>query len=271
MVDIMVPAETVAFRCNICEAENVVPVSGLRREMRSCDTCGSTVRVRSIVHALTSELFGRSLSLREVPHVAGMRGVGMTCWNGYAQPLAERIGFRNTFYHREPRLDILAIDPADEGSLDFIVSSDVFEHVTPPVGRAFENARRLLKPGGVLILTVPYDQPDVADAPTIEHYPSLHDFEVVEVNGRKIVRNTTADGEVEEFRDPVFHGGAGQTLEMRVFSEASLIRAFVDAGFDDIGVYRRDYLPAGVKWLAPVSCPIAARVRGDGQLRVERR
>lgn len=256
------------IRCNICGTQSDVSREQLRRETRSCEACGSTVRVRAIVHALTSELFGRSLELSEVPSVPEMRGIGMTCWTGYAKPL-ERIGFRNTFYHCEPRLDILDIDPADEGSLDYLVSSDVFEHVSPPVDRAFVNARRLLKPDGVLVLTVPYDRPFLPGEPTIEHYPELHDFEIVEIEGRKILRNTTASGEIQEFPDPVFHGGKGQTLEMRRFSEAGLLQALVDAGFDDIGIYRRDDLSAGVVWLTPVSCPVAARVRGHASPVIE--
>ena len=57
------------------------------------------------------------------------------------------------------------------GTYDFILSSDVFEHVAPPVERAFEEAFRLLKPNGFLCITVP----SVADD-TVEYYPDLHEY-----------------------------------------------------------------------------------------------
>jgi hypothetical protein len=64
--------------------------------------------------------------------------------------------YRNTFFHTEPLIDI--IDPPTEllGTLDSVISTDVFEHVVPPVERAFEGAFRLLKPGSALVLTVPF-------------------------------------------------------------------------------------------------------------------
>ncbi len=45
-----------------------------------------------------------------------------------------------------------ALDPKLEGQLDFVISSDVFEHVPPPVDIAFENTRRMLRPGGLFVL-----------------------------------------------------------------------------------------------------------------------
>ena len=75
----------------------------------------------------------------------------------------------------------------------------------PPVRTAF-NARRLLKPDGLLILTVPYG----LQAETMEHYPKLNDF-VIEGNGgdRRLI-NITVDGKRETFSNLVFHGGDGQ-------------------------------------------------------------
>jgi len=56
---------------------------------------------------------------------------------------------------RQPYLDITQPHPDQYGTYDFILSSDVFEHVAIPVERAFEEAFRLLKPHGVLCITVP--------------------------------------------------------------------------------------------------------------------
>ena len=174
-----------------------------------------------------------------------------------ASPLAQKLGYRNTYYHQEPRLDIAAEElPAElVGSCDFVISSEVLEHVPPPVQRAFDNVARLLRPGGSFILTVPYGtQPS-----TVEHFPNLADFEVLEENGDYVLRNRAADGTIEHYRDLVFHGGPGATLEMRVFSEASIIEHLLAAGLTDINVHRTPDFVHGVFWPESWSLPISAR------------
>src|SRR5208337_5051049 len=76
-------------------------------------------------------------------------------WGGYAAPLALKYRYRNTFFHSEPKLDITNPPDSMRGSLDFLISSDVFEHVLPPVSKAFAGAFDVLKPGGHLILSAP--------------------------------------------------------------------------------------------------------------------
>jgi hypothetical protein len=61
----------------------------------------------------------------------------------------------------------------------------------------------MLKPGGVLIITVPFG----LQSETIEHFPELNDYTIIEENGNYRLRNITTGGTVQEFRDLVFHGG----------------------------------------------------------------
>jgi SAM-dependent methyltransferase len=153
-------------------------------------------------------------------------------------------------------LDIAAeVSPALWGSNDFVISSDVFEHVLPPVARAFDNVSRLLKPGGLFILTVPFGtQPK-----TIEHFPELHDFKIVETDGNYVLTNVTREGVVQRFDRLVFHGGPGTTLEMRVFAEGDLIKHLAAAGFLEIEVHRNPLFQYGIWWAGPCSFPISAR------------
>lgn len=124
----------------------------------------------------------------------------------------------------------------------------------PPVARAFKNARRLLKPGGKFIFTVPFSlEPD-----TREHFPDLHDWSLAETDGTWTPTNRTRDGREERFSDLVFHGGPGSALEMRVFSRAALEREFRDAGFARVRVANEPYLPFGIHWPEPWSVPMAA-------------
>ncbi len=102
------------------------------------------------------ELFGKSLAIVDFPERPDLVGVGLSDWDGLAWRLAKKLGYANTYYHKEPLLDIAAKQGLQHDLYDFIISSDVFEHVCPPISTAFVNAYNLLKAGGVMILTVPY-------------------------------------------------------------------------------------------------------------------
>ena len=245
----------VRYRCNICDSTCMSRLAQLSREERSCWRCGSTVRMRAIIHLLSMELFGQSLTITEFPTRPDIKGIGLSDWDGYAVRLACKLGYTNTYYHQQPMLDITCVDPALAGTMDFVIASDVFEHVAPPVSMAFDNVRRLLKPNGVLILTVPY----TLERQTREHFPELYRFEVMQERGRYLLRNTTKDGEAQVFDNLVFHGGPGSTLEMRVFCEAVLLDHLKKSGFAQIKVHRQPCFGFGVVWLQDWSLPITAR------------
>lgn len=244
------------FRCNVCGRRCAAQPSELTREGRSCGGCGSTVRWRAVVRILSLELFGESRALPDFPVRRDIRGLGMSDWEGYAVPLARKLDYRNTHYDREPRLDITDIPAALEGTCDFLISSEVFEHVPPPVNTAFRNARRLLRPGGVMVFTAPYTK-----APqTVEHFPELFDYRLTEAGGgRLVLENTTRDGRKQNFDDLVFHGGEGATLEMRVFSESSLLAEFERAGFGRVRIHSEADPAHGIVWHEDWSLPMSAR------------
>ena len=249
--------EDVDFLCNVCGAANRVRRSDVEnRETHSCLACRSSLRMRSIVHWLSMELFGESLPLPRFPVDKSIRGLGMSDWEGYAGALARKFSYTNTFYDREPRLDITRIRDRDVGRYRFLISSDVLEHV--PVGSldaAFRNARRLLGASGVLILTVPFDK----HGDTREHFPRMNDFRIDEEGGRRVLRNRTAAGVEELYDTLVFHGGEGLTLEMRQFSEPDLVRRLREAGFCSVRVCP-DHVPEyGILWPMDWAVPIVAR------------
>lgn len=251
----------IKFKCNICSHMNSVPLRSLTREEPTCTSCDSTVRMRSMIQILTAELFGKSMPIDDISPVRpDIVGIGMSCWEVYANRLAHKIKYINTYYHQEPFLDITNIGEKWIHQLDFIVSTDVFEHVAPPISTAFENARRLLKRNGVFIISVPFDRPGEPNTETKEWFPNLYDWKLEEVDGNWILHNTTRDGKQERFDNLCFHGGPGTTLEMRLFSEASLIRELIAAGFNDITIYSKPHLDLGIHWPNGCSIPIAARV-----------
>jgi SAM-dependent methyltransferase len=255
------PDEPLVFLCNICDRENEATLDQLTREDPTCSKCGSTVRQRSLISVLARELFGHNLRLSQIPRSPHVTGIGMSCSHVYANPLSRRVAYRNTFYHCEPRLDITLGDPSRADSLDFVIASDVFEHVDPPVSNAFENVRKMLKPDGVFLFTVPYAYSGGEAVPTLEHFPGLHRYELQITDGHHHLKNTTKDGEIQFFDDLVFHGGTGSTLELRLFSEWSLLQELESAGFENVTIHGGSDLRHGVYWKDPWSLPIAARRR----------
>lgn len=252
--------EPIAFLCNICDRENHAKLARLTRDEPSCSKCGSSVRLRSIIHILSTELFGHSLRLSEFPSSPQLLGIGMSCWEGYANRVARRLGYRNTFYHRAPQFDITRPNPAMNGTLDFVIATDVFEHVDPPVSAAFLNTRKLLKPDGVFIFSAPFSHSGDEPTPTLEHFPELYNYELQQTDGHFQLKNTTRSGKTQLFDDLVFHGGPGSTLELRLFSEWSITNELKEAGFNDITFYSGSDLRHGIYWPHKWSIPLAARV-----------
>jgi len=256
-MDKQIPAapQTLNFTCNICGAVIVdYPTKNIDRELISC-ACGSTVRIRSIAHLVSLTVFERAMTVPEFPVQKQIRGVGLSDSEGYASALADRFSYTNTFLHKEPLLNIE--DPPAEQfeTYDFLISADVFEHVKPPPINAFRNARRLLKPGGHLILTVPF----TISEETIEHFPKLQDFRVVHFYNDYFMIERSTDGTFSLHSEVVFHGGAGSTLEMRVFCRKDLQRLLEESGFEDIRFFEDDYLPYGIINQSPWGFPILAR------------
>lgn len=247
------------FQCNVCGVEvKGCPIENIDREIASCPECHSTVRIRSIIHCLSMALFKRSILLPEFPVDAEIVGIGLSDSLGYAIRLAKKFSHTNTYYHQEPFFDICAPVGDRRASCDFLISSDVFEHVAPPAQTAFQHAFEVLKPGGVLILTVPFTN----EAETIEHFPDLYDYRVIQFINEYVLVNRAVDGQYTLYRNLVFHGGPGSTLEMRVFCRRALLRHLADAGFIEVQILDKDVPEWGILHKHPWSLPILAKRPG---------
>lgn len=243
------------FQCNVCGVYSQFRLDRLERETDSCAVCHSTPRVRGIVDILARHLVGQSIPLPQFPEHMPLRGIGLTDSDNYASRLSEKFEYQNTYLHQEPQFDIIAPLRSDcLGAYDFVIASEVFEHVPPPVERAFANAGRLLKPGGLFVLTVPYGLQDK----TVEHFPDLNDYTIEEVAGTHVLTNRTRQGALQRYDQLIFHGGPGSTLQMRIFSETDLAQHLQDAGFSEVTFYREAVLRFGITWPEPWSRPIAA-------------
>ena len=242
----------VSFVCNICGRSN--EVEHFATEPATCE-CGSNVRTRALIHLLSMELFDQSITLADFPVIKSIRGLGMSDKEGYASILAEKFDYTNTFYEREPRFDFTEEHPTVYGSYDFILSADVLEHIAPPVERALEETVKLLKPTGFLGITVYCHPSDVLR----EHFPDLHTYRTVALGDSVVLINRRADGRLEIRDDLVFHGGTGETLEMREFGVTSLKQKLLGAGFHDVHLLNEDIAPHGILFDPDVSQPLIAR------------
>ena len=140
-------------------------------------------------------------------------------------------------------------------SADFVISSDVFEHVPPPVQNAFNNLFRILKEDGIVILSVPFTEA----GDTREHFADLYDYKITSRKGKKILINITRNGEEQVFEELRFHGGCGDTLEMRLFSKSSLVYDIKKAGFRNITFHDSNIPEYGIFHNNPQSPVITMR------------
>jgi SAM-dependent methyltransferase len=179
----------------------------------------------------------------DFPYRVDIKGIGLSDWEGYADRLPHKLGYLNTFYHQDPFLDITSVDTERSDEYDFIISTDVFEHICPPILTAFENAYRLLKPGGVMIFTVPY-----VEGETREHFSNVREFFIKLEEGTWVLTGTSTEGVVEKFSNLTFHGGPGTVVEFRLFGRDSLERDCRVAGFNIGQVFSKEIPEYGIVW-----------------------
>jgi hypothetical protein len=244
----------IEFLCNICGGRHEQDSAAFGREDRSCPGCLSTVRWRSIVYCLSQGLFSRSYTLADLPEDKSIKGIGLSDVPIYAKVLEQKFSYTNTHYHKEPQFDITKLPKSFEDSMDFLISSDVYEHVTLPVSTAFENSYKLLRTSGFMILTVPF----ALEGETKEWFPRLHQYEITDFLGEKILINKTVDDVIEVHRNLCFHGGSGDTLEMRLFSLPGLVSELTSAGFKHLYSLDKDLPDWGIFNKGQASFPLLA-------------
>jgi len=207
------------------------------------------------MHLLSQELFGHSLTVKDFPRLKSVRGIGLTDQRCYAEILADKFGYTNTHYDCEPRLDITEHHSHLVETFDFILAADVLEHIAPPVERALEELCRLLKPNGFLGITVCCHPTDLMR----EHFPDLHEYRVFSLGNSTVLVNRRSDGTLEVLDDLIFHGGSGETPEMREFGVTSLRAKLLAAGFQHLDLLSTDIPEIGIVFDDDVSQLLIAR------------
>lgn len=165
--------------------------------------------------------------------------IGVSDDNRLARVFSEKFCYVNTRYDAEPRLDLCSAESCRAYQADLIICSDVLEHTVEPPALPLLHLFNMLKPGGTLILSAP----TFLFPSTVEWYGGAERVEVIEQDdGRHVVRWRNRRG--TEYLDdrPVFHGGPGFVLEMRIISHSELLGTARAVGF--VG----DSLPFAPEW-----------------------
>ncbi|MBK6677681.1 MAG: hypothetical protein IPG52_12990 [Rhodocyclaceae bacterium] len=188
------PEATVDFLCNVCGRDNhQVPLIQVQnREFQSCRHCRSSLRMRSLIYRLSKELFG-GVTLPEFPVSKEIVGIGMSDWEGYARSLEQCFAYTNTFYHQPPHLDITDVSEEMAGRADFLLSSDVFEHIPGfALGVRLQECQTPVARQGLLPVHRSVCQDRWAPGNT---FPRLHDFRIITTAGKRFLYNRTVEGD----------------------------------------------------------------------------
>lgn len=154
-----------AVECNVCRWEGSHLTDDQWHPGTICPNCRSQVR-----HRMLTALFDGKSDRPELREEALIRGRELLHFAPERQ-LRDRLRAVTARYvtadfdrgDTDLRLDISAMPQVADASFDVIVCCDVLEHV-PDDAAAFREIHRVLRPGGIAILTVPQmDPPAVTD------------------------------------------------------------------------------------------------------------
>jgi SAM-dependent methyltransferase len=236
------------YKCNI--TGKLFDLEDSEKERELAIRYGYNSRFRAICYVLSKTLFREVRVLEELKQSKKIKGLGMAdgLWSTI---LKEKFDYINTFNNADPKLDIYNSDHVGSyKNLDFIISSDVFEHIVPFPGIqiAFNNILKMLRKGGCFIFSVPY----VNEGEHVEHFPNLYDYKLeTDENYKHILYNKTKDDKLEIFSDLCFHGEPCiETLEMRLFSKKSVSDFLQKSGFVNINFHTitEDMNAYGIFW-----------------------
>jgi SAM-dependent methyltransferase len=175
---------------------------------------------------LINALGYRPKELRRISADWSRVGLGISDDVQVSSRLTSKFLYSNTFFDSFPHLDIRQVPPIAKSSFEFVTCSDVLEHIDVDLEKAINGISKLLRPGGFAVLSVPI-------APSLEYsefYPFLQSFRIL---GNKVEWIDIA-GKVHIDEDPEFHGGRGQNLAFRRFTDQSFREKVLSNGFTSI-------------------------------------
>jgi SAM-dependent methyltransferase len=227
------------FFCISCRKPTIAKLTEASRERFNCAFCRSSSRERAVILAVkNSALESRFKNKAKII-------IGISDGEHTASSLSKKFGnkYKNYHYHMDPKLDITSVPSSLKGLADVISCSEVLEHVEPPISKAFLGLYSLLRPGGLLVISVPHTPKGNLHK---EHFPVLQSTQLSLTPVPKLI-GIDSDGTEVEYTNLIFHGGIGATLEYRVFSEDSLLESLRNVGFEEITQISNSHF-FGIHW-----------------------
>ena len=215
------------WQCILCGAQHGKIPEAASREGMGCDVCGSTWRTRAVTLSVMTGLGIDPVPMSEIASDWSRIGVGFDDHPSIFSTFPTKWDFVNSRLHRFPVLDLLNLADETVEAFEFALCSDVLEHVQPPYRCALEGLLTILKPGGFAVVSVPIS----GVTEVVEHYPGLRSFKTLEDG---TVEWTDSMGIRHHERNPVFHGGDGLTLELRIFSANEMMSGLTEVGFGSV-------------------------------------
>ncbi len=220
-----------SYICPICGQVNSRQGEGIHRELNLCSSCGSNSRFRATILSLLSAYAEQEddYNLAQMTADKRFRGIGLSDSQVYAELLAMKYSYTNTFYHCEPYLDVESrFSFLEYKPIDFIICNDIIEHTALPPAEVIPILYEALQPGGVLVLCAPtYNL-----SHHIEKYASFDYYEVEQTAKGYKVNFKSKLGVAFTDNNPCFHGGPGRVLEIRLISEENLRYNLQSVGFE---------------------------------------
>jgi SAM-dependent methyltransferase len=151
------------------------------REGEKCRDCGRSARSRQIARTLVSLYGNGQRSLSELCRDPAFRSLAIAEINQCAslhEWLVDHPGLRYSEYGSTdpevPSEDTMDLSYAD-GSFDLVLTSDTLEHV-PDLGRSLAEIRRVLRPGGRHVFTIPviWDRQETKRRAIVEYGKIVH-------------------------------------------------------------------------------------------------
>jgi SAM-dependent methyltransferase len=188
-------------RCNVCGWTGRFLRLDRGREGTVCTNCGSTSRNRAVSFVL-ARVLDESQAVFRWQYRLQTRMLESSARGALAMYFRMKFDYYGTEFdpgkiaagtHPREYADFQKLH-YDQDTFDFVVASDVFEHIRRDAD-AMREVERVLKPGGYLILTVPYD-----------HERS------------QTLRRVDTSGPIDvHLLPPQYHGGGGHTLAYREY------------------------------------------------------
>jgi len=210
------------WECILCSALNSEDKEYIR-EASCCISCGSTWRARAVTLATITGLGYEPKPMSTIKSDWSRVGLGISDDIDVASRLSNKFFYNNTYFDTFPNLDIRNVPDIAKAKFEFVICSDVLEHIDTDLELAVRGLKDLLNRNGFAVISVPIS----AEAGHPEFYPELKSFSIKDEVVSWVDKNNISH---EDF-NPEFHGGRGQNLAFRRFSDESIEELIMRNGF----------------------------------------